>query len=168
MEFRRYAGAELEKMSPTQLLEFAFHWSGQLTDGNWLDGDDEATIANKLDIAAHCVNNATQEIEVRWGAEAHDNLAEYFTASHASRDDMLRLAREQADLLVEIAKGEHDCGAHEGDFKHRGMATDAADETYHQYGCRCGRIWGRPVGGNTYFDPTNTTVEEVIASADRN
>lgn len=161
MELRQYATAELERMTPAQLLEFSFYWNNLLGDGADLT---EA----QLNTVAHCVNSASQEMESRWGADTDDNLAEYFTASHASYEDMGRMARESADLLVEIAKGEHDCGSRERHFRYLDKSEDDEGRAYHRYLCQCGRIWGRPVGGNTYFDPTNTTVEDVLSSADRN
>lgn len=155
IEPRLYAGAELEKMTPAQLLEFAFYWSNQMGDG---DINPDTCSCNYL--------SARQEMESRWGADASDLLAEYFTASHASYEDMARMAREQADLLVEVAKGEHDCGAHEGDFEYHSAQRDSQGHQHSVYRCRCGRLWGRFAG--TYFDPTNTTVEEVAANANRN
>lgn len=160
MEHRQYAAAELEKMTPAQLLEFSFYWNERA-------GGDEILTNADLELVYHCMDSASQEIEARWGADASDNLAEYFTASHASYEDMVRMARESADLLVELAKGEHDCGAHEGDFSDRSSTvTRDSGIRYSRHACRCGRIWGRI--NNTYFDPANTTVEEVLASADRN
>jgi hypothetical protein len=47
------------------------------------------------------------EIDRRFGEGANDRLASYFTASHASGEDMTQMACDDTDLLVEIAKGEH-------------------------------------------------------------
>jgi len=152
IEPRRYAGAELEKMDPSELIQFAIYWSHELGDG---DIDPDICSYNHL--------SADQEMEKRWGAGASDGLAEYFTASHASYDDMARMAREQADLLVEFARGEHDCGAHQGDFSFRSDSHDSNGAAFKREACRCGRIWGRIAG--TYFDPTNTTVAEVLSVA---
>lgn len=165
MEHRFYQGAELEKMTPAQLLEFSFYWNQKA--GEDTPVTDQAGAWSNL--VQHCMESASQEMEARWGAGSNDHLASYFTASHASYDDMIRMAAEMTDILVEVARnGEHDCGAHERDFSRTGRAADENGDEMHVYRCRCGRIWGRPIGGNTYFDPTNTTVEEVLASADRN
>lgn len=57
---------------------------------------------------------ADQEIDRRFGYGACDLLASYFTASHASTADTLRMANEQTDLLAEIARDQHRCTRREG------------------------------------------------------
>lgn len=48
-------------------------------------------------------------VDQRFGPDATDLLASYFTASHASTEDCIWWARERTEVLVEIARDVHQC-----------------------------------------------------------
>lgn len=118
-----------------------------IADDDWAEGGSRTVYWSMEQLRAEFTN--------RFGDDASDLMAEYFTASHASPDDAIQMARTNTDLLVEIITDTHDCGNREGDLRRIQGSLD-------RYVCRCGRIWARV--GKTYYDPTQATANEVVAA----
>jgi len=79
------------------------------------------------------------EVTRRFGENALDNLANWWTPSHASHEDVLQMAREETDHLVELLRG-HNC-----DNESVNQCTGC---------CWCGRIWAKMANRNSWYDPT--------------
>lgn len=89
---------DLIKLDDAQLLQRLTKLDAKVYDGDPQPGLDELEV--ELDLAG-------QEVNRRFGTDACDLLASYWTASHAAADDRVRDAEEMPEVLVEIAKGEH-------------------------------------------------------------
>jgi hypothetical protein len=107
-------------------------WSGEPFDPAKVDHEAEAA-------KQATAEQATDEMDRRFGEGASDRTADWFTAMKASPEDILEWAKERPEQLAEIARG-HDC-----DNRSVNQGTGR---------CWCGRAWAKMANRNSWYDPT--------------
>jgi len=58
-------------------------------------------------VTADGPDDSFDEVDRRFGDGATDSLSSYFTASHASPADAVRMVNEELDLILDIARDTH-------------------------------------------------------------
>lgn len=103
---------------------------------------------------------AEVEVERRFGEGANDRLADWFTHTRATHEEMVEDATERTERVVEIARG-HDCDNDgltvTGPQERRGPRNPEATSRRDIAQCWCGRVWFSTSDGRGWYDPTEGT-----------
>lgn len=91
---------DIQTLTDAQLIQRVTKLDARI----YVDGPDNPDPDGEL---AEELSLAEQECNRRFGTDAMDVLASYWTASHAGSDDRVSQAMEDPQTLVEIAKGTH-------------------------------------------------------------